>query len=109
MMTSGIAHISFPGGGFILSARTPYDRQIFIEHVLDRVHVMGELRVLLDDQRWLVRAQRSRPIIPCTHCGATVQLTCYSAASGLPFCMSCAFSSDRAPEFLGEDRSGQTR
>jgi hypothetical protein len=37
VITKGIAHVSFPGGSMVLPARTPYDRQMLLEHIVDRV------------------------------------------------------------------------
>lgn len=50
-LSKGIVHISFAGGGLFLPARSPYDRQMLVEHVTDRVRCKGHLQVLTDDER----------------------------------------------------------
>jgi hypothetical protein len=101
--------MSFRGGGLILPARSPYDRQILIEHVVDRANVSGDVQVLLDGQRWQVQAQRGQLMAGCAHCGAPLYSACYSAANRVAFCVNCAFGGETVPEAVHENRSGQMR
>ncbi len=94
---TGIAHVSFPGGGIFLPARNPYDRQMLTEHIADRVRTKGQVQVLLGDQRWIVHRRRGPLSVCCAGCGESVDAACYSTASGdAGFCVRCAFGD--APE-----------
>jgi hypothetical protein len=92
----GVAHISFSGGGVFLPARNPYDREILVEHVADRVRSKGEVQVALDDRCWSVSL--SSVGICCASCGHPLDSACYSPANGFAaFCVKCAFSEQVAP------------
>jgi hypothetical protein len=89
---TGIAHVSFSGGGIFLPARNPYDRQMLMEHIADRVRMKGQVQVLLDNQRWIVHRRRGPLSVCCAGCGESVDSACYSSASGdVGFCVRCAF------------------
>jgi hypothetical protein len=91
-MTTGIAHVSFSGGGMFLPARSPYDRQVLAEHVVSRVRANGQVQVLIDDQRWMVHQRRSARSACCSQCGYGVDSACYLvSASGSLYCVTCAF------------------
>lgn len=91
-LAKGIAHVSFAGGGVFVPARSPYDRQILVEHVADRVRAQGHVQVLVDDQRWLVRLSRGPSVDCCCSCGYSLDAACYSTAGGAAvYCVECAF------------------
>jgi hypothetical protein len=94
-LLKGIVHVSFPGGGMFLPARTPYDRQTLVEHVKDRARTKGQVQVLADDRRWLVRFHDAVEAV-CTACGHPSESSCKSGASGSEVCVTCAFG-DYAP------------
>src|SRR5260221_13846943 len=97
-MTSRIAQMSFRGGGTFLPARSPYDRQILIEYVTERVRVTGEVQVLLDGRRWHVLGQRGRPVARCSGCGSSAHPACYAPTdSQTGYCVHCALGADTAP------------
>lgn len=90
-IAKGLAHVSFVGGGIFVPARNPYDRQMLIEHVVDRVRAKGNVQVLVDDQRWLVRLSRG-PSVDCYRCGYSLDAACYNTAGGAAVCcVGCAF------------------
>jgi hypothetical protein len=92
-LARGIAHVSFPGGGFFLPARDPYDRQTLIEHVTQRVRAKGRVQVLVDSSRWIVEPTTSLSANTCTRCGETMDAACYpTSGSGVPYCVRCALS-----------------
>ena len=92
-VAQGIAHVSFSGGGIFVPARTPYDRQMLIEHVVDRVRAKGQVQVLVDSQRWLVHLLRERSATKCWSCGIAPDSVCYpTAASDVVLCVRCAFT-----------------
>ena len=100
VLAKGIAHISFPGGGTFLPARSPYDREMLIEHVAHRVRAKGRVQVLLNEQRWLVDVGTGGASGDgCSACGRTLDMTWCVADVGVPYCAKCAFASgfDSAP------------
>ena len=88
----GIAHLSFRGGGMLLPARSPYDRQLLTEHVVSRVRTDGRVQVLLDDRCWLVHLRRGPGAACCTACGHITESSCISRGCGNSYCVKCAFS-----------------
>ncbi len=53
-------------------ARSPYDRQLLAEHVLDLGRVKGDVQVLVFDKRWLVQLLRGGRMADCCRCGDAV-------------------------------------
>ena len=102
VLPRAIAHVSFPGGGMFLPARSPYDRQMLVEHIAARVRSKGRVQVLLDEQRWMVQLNRGAARIACASCGDTVDSACYRAPDGgAAHCIACALQTvgDLAPSF----------
>lgn len=92
-ITRGIAHVSFPGGSMFLPARNPYDRQMLIEHIVDRARAKERVQVLVDDLRWIVHLRRSPATAHCSACGCALNSACYSTAEqGGAYCLGCAFA-----------------
>src|SRR5512144_1804999 len=90
-MAKGIAHVSFAGGGFFLPARNPYDRQVLVEHVSERVRAKGHVQVLLADQLWTVHRSRGANTAACVRCGVAAPTVCYFRGSGEAcYCLTCA-------------------
>ena len=95
---TGIAHVSFPGGGIFLPARSPYDRQMLVEHVNDRVRIKGQVQVLVDDRRWMVHLRRGSLAACCASCGDPADSACYATGHGdAAYCVHCAFGDDMQP------------
>jgi hypothetical protein len=87
----GIAHVSFANGGLFIPARSPYDRQMLIEHVVDRVRSKGQVQVLVDDERWMVHL-RGNSAVNCAFCGLAGELACQSIGDeAATYCAHCAF------------------
>jgi len=96
---NSIAHISSAGGGVFIPARTPYDRQMLVEHIAARVRSRGEIRVTVDARSWLVRLNRAPLSQHCAHCGQPLRAACYAAGlDGPAYCVSCAFLHDPPPD-----------
>jgi len=105
-LAHGIAHVSFVGGGFFVPARSPYDRQLLADHVLDRVRVKGNVQVLVDGQRWLVQLLRDSNMTGCRRCGSAVDLVCCRLAHrAARYCVACAFTTDRSFRAIGSGRT----
>src|SRR5947208_3275352 len=91
-IAKGVAHVSFSGGGMFVPARSPYDRQLLVEHVLDGVRRRGNVQVLVDDQRWLVHLLRDDCMVACWRCGCAVDSICHCTADdAVAYCVTCAF------------------
>jgi hypothetical protein len=91
-LVRGVVHVSFEGGGLFLPARTPYDRQTLIEHVKDRVRCKGEVQVLMQDRRWMVRLSEEAEQPICSACGSVSESTCHSSSVGPEvYCVTCVF------------------
>ena len=93
-LAKGIAHVSFPGGGMFLPARTPYDRETLTDYISHTVHMAGRVQVLVDDQRWLVRGRKNQALGRCTGCDHLLDAACNVAedAGTSAYCVSCAFN-----------------
>lgn len=105
-LAQGIAHLSFAGAGFFVPARSPYDRQLLADLVLDRVRVKVNVQVLVDGQRWLVQPFRDGNMAGCHRCGSTMDsVCCRSANRAARYCVACAFTTDRSFPAI---RSGRT-
>lgn len=89
-MVDGVAHVSFPGGGFFLPARSAADWQDLISHVMDRVRTAGRVQVLTAGHRWVLRRTAEQARIRCASCGAESDSACFD--DGLSFCIACALA-----------------
>jgi hypothetical protein len=49
-----IAHLSFRGGGLILPAHTPYERELLVECVEATTKRHGHLRLQVDGRHWTI-------------------------------------------------------
>lgn len=106
----GIAHVSFAGGGAFLPARTPYDLQMLVEHVLRLVRASGEVQVLVDDRRWIVHLRSGASTAWCSCCGYSLGSVFYSNGDAKDVCCAeCALGENevkairRAPRVLIND------
>jgi hypothetical protein len=102
----GMAHVSYAGGGIFLPARSPYDRQMLVEHIGECVRAKGQVQVLMGRQRWVVQRNWGPGAAPCAECGCFAAGVCSAGANGGGvYCVKCALGSDteaerpqRAPE-----------
>src|SRR5262245_57437073 len=87
---NGIAHVSYPGGGIFVPVRTAYDRQILVEQVMERVRTKGQVQILIDDRRWMVRHLSRASRVSCVQCGGSTNSACTSPVIGKAvFCTKC--------------------
>jgi hypothetical protein len=63
----GIAHVSFQGGGLILPAHTPYDRELLFEHVEASAKQHGGVRLDWRHQHWTVSVSNGQREV-CAAC-----------------------------------------
>ncbi len=103
----GMAHVSYAGGGIFLPVRSPYDRQMLVEHVGECVRAKGQVQVLLGHQRWLVH--RNRGATFCAGCGCPAACACTAGPdTSVVYCVKCALGSESAerPQGAPERRVG---
>ena len=91
---NSMAHISFAGGGLLVPARDPYERELLVEHVVDRARRMGAVRVVVHGRAWSVRLTPETFTACCGRCTRILQATWYATGSaGAPYCLQCGFGS----------------
>jgi hypothetical protein len=62
-----IAHLSFRGGGLILPAHTPYERELLVESVEAATKRHGHLQLAVDGRHWTISTSNGlRPV--CDSC-----------------------------------------
>lgn len=85
----GVALISFAGGGIIVPAKTPYDRELLFEHVSSLAKRYGQVHLALTGGRWEVVAVAASDPATCRRCTQPVRRLVYR--SGLrTLCTWCA-------------------
>jgi hypothetical protein len=50
----GFAHISFAGGGLIVPAQTPYERELLVEHIEASTRRHGSVQLEVNRRHWTV-------------------------------------------------------
>jgi hypothetical protein len=89
-----IAHISYAGGGLIIPARSPYDRQEMVAHVLGTARSKQKVMVTVGRGTWNLRpADQNSPAL-CKHCERPINsVVCEPLTQGhkTMFCVVCAF------------------
>lgn len=103
LLSRGIAHVSFKGGGICLPARSPYDRQLLAEQVTTQSRSKGMVQVLLDDDRWMVHTHIGSGPVHCVQCGRRSSSVCYSESHSGAFCVACAVGHERSGSVSSED------
>ncbi len=89
---NSVAHLSFAGGGLLLPARDPYERELLVEHVLARARQNGTVRVAFHGRAWSVQLTPDTFTDSCARCGRVLQATWYATGlGGNPHCIQCAF------------------
>jgi hypothetical protein len=83
----GIALISFQGGGVVLPARTPYEREVLFDHVRQCVNRHGRVRLAFNRREWMVRLM-SEPPRTCTTCAHPIDNLIYEY-NGRDLCGHC--------------------
>jgi len=94
LLAPGVAHISYRGGGMFLPVRTPYDRQVLVEHITDRVRNKSRVQVLIDKHRWLID-RFGAASVHCSSCGQSLDAACYDPLEdSTAFCIDCIFGTE---------------
>jgi hypothetical protein len=83
----GTAHISFTGGGVVLPAHTPYDRQLLFEHVEASARQHHHVELSAKGRHWGL-SRHSAYGEPCVGCNRAPHGLIYRC-DGLGFCGHC--------------------
>lgn len=91
-MAGRTAHLDFGGGGLIVPARTPYDRQLLREHVLASVQQGRRIRLTVFGKTWLiVQAEAPQSPVVCAACERPINnAVCYAPGAATAHCVACA-------------------
>ena len=82
--------MSFPGGGFFLPARNAHDWRVLIGEVAEHLRAAGQVQILVNDQRWMVRQRHGAVALCCTRCGGAVDAAQLSSADDTTvYCHAC--------------------
>lgn len=85
------AHITFVGGGLLLPASTPYDRQVLREHVLNRARHAQELQVKVGRKTWRVERPTEQRPFTCGFCKRQLSVAALQVPpSDAVYCVACA-------------------
>jgi hypothetical protein len=85
---NGIAHVSFPGGGLIVPAHTPYERELLFEHVEASTKRHGDVRFGFNRQQWRISLHNGRREV-CASCSRWLDNLTYRF-DGQTLCGQCA-------------------
>jgi hypothetical protein len=92
-MAATTAHISFLGGGMVLSAATPYERQLLVEHILGQVRSKRQIQVRADRRHWMIELADEQQPAMCERCGRTIlDAVCRGRRGESPQCVGCALA-----------------
>jgi hypothetical protein len=81
------AHISFAGGGLVLPAHTPYERQLVFEHVEASARHYGQIGLSANGRHWRIsRASAHRNL--CARCFRSLHDLTYRG-NGQNLCGQC--------------------
>lgn len=84
----GIGQISFEGGETFLPGRTPYDRQLLLEHAKQCTNHHASVHVALNQRTLVISRTKRRRGQRCT-CGRRLPALTYACA-GRTLCAPCA-------------------
>jgi hypothetical protein len=85
----GIAHVSFQGGGLIVPAHTPYERELLFEHVEASAKQRGGVRLDWRHQQWTVRVSNGQREV-CAACRRALNNLMTYRFDGRILCAWCA-------------------
>lgn len=85
------AHLTFPGGGLLLPASTPYERQMLREYALNLIRVKENVRIEVDRKTWMVERLSEDHPAPCRRCKQDVKVAAlYQPGQRARYCAGCA-------------------
>ena len=87
---TGVAHVSFHGGGIFLPDHGPGDRQTIVDYVARLTHSQPAVQILLENQRWMAQSDDH---ICCDRCGCATNVSCRESSNEAEsYCLRCALA-----------------
>jgi hypothetical protein len=87
-----LARIHMDGGALLLPARTPYEREVVLDHVRHRLRMHGFVHLEMNGRRCRIEPAAAASGATCPGCGARLGgLACRLGAQLL--CLDCALGS----------------
>jgi hypothetical protein len=71
---NGVASIRYAGGGVMLPAQSPYDRETLLACLCHRLRQSGAVQLELDGRRWSITSRTATVPPSCTLCGRAARL-----------------------------------
>jgi len=89
----GIAKLTFPGGGIVLPGRTPYERELLVEHIQYHVRRRSALHLELDGHNWSIVFDDSFESDHCATCQRTTDIHAGNhMIKHATFCLRCVIA-----------------
>ncbi len=85
---NGMAHVSFEGGGLIVPAQTPYERQLLCEHAEASTRQHGSVQLSLNGRLWTLSLNAGAREV-CATCAWSLGNLSYRF-DGQTLCARCA-------------------
>jgi hypothetical protein len=88
-----MVHITYAGGGLIVPAVTPYDREQMVQHVLSTVRAKRAVEVQLAGRAWKATLAGTGNVPNCLRCGWPINsVVCKSLEDNqqTALCVNCA-------------------
>ncbi len=89
-MRPQLASVAFKGGGVVLSAQTPYDREVLVEYLRDCLRAQHDVRLNLGPESWRVERVLRRHTAVCSRCRRPLRDARCRSAAGEVECVWCA-------------------
>jgi len=91
------AAVAFTGGSVVLTAQTPYEREVLADYIRDCAHAKEDVRLRVGRQTWrverVVREQRQ----VCSQCHRPLRAArCRGAQTRVVACVACALGTEPA-------------
>ncbi len=85
------AHLMYRGGGILMPARTPYDRQVLRDHVLASARHQEHVRISVGRRTWTVERPTAEHPRICVDCDRQLTVAAlFTVADPRVHCVACA-------------------
>ena len=85
------AHLTFAGGGMLLPASTPYERQVLREYALNLIRSKQNVRIEVDRKTWLLECLSGERSALCRRCKQELKVAAlHRAGHKGRYCAACA-------------------
>ncbi len=85
------AQLTFTGGGLLLPASTPYDRQMLREYAVNLVRANQQITIAVDAETWVVESASAAHPMRCRRCKQQPKaVVLHRAGRKTCYCIGCA-------------------